>query len=147
MIRRGSAIGGTWLSRRSIENLSRFEEETLEEAMVNLRAELRELQQESFGLKSDLAWRTEVLERLALDVHAAEELRASGRATSRHQMQMVIGGGGNGNSVPIEENGHKNVRPDPLLPSARAGSESGSSLVSARTTSPRSFSPSQSTQP
>jgi hypothetical protein len=73
----GTAVGGSWLSLRSIEHLSRFEEESLDDAMKNLRTELTDLRQANFALKSDLAWRMEVLERLCVDLLAAESPRQS----------------------------------------------------------------------
>lgn len=59
------------LSRQSLEHMSSHDEATLEEAMVFARHELASLRQVNDSLRSDAAWRTEVLERVEADLAAA----------------------------------------------------------------------------
>jgi len=71
-----AASGLFTLSRQSLEHMSSHDEATLEEAMIFARRELQILQQENASLRSDVAWRTEVLERVEADLAAAIGLHA-----------------------------------------------------------------------
>lgn len=71
-----AASGLFTLSRQSLDNMSSHDEATLEEAMRFARRELQMLQQENASLRSDMAWRTEVLERVEADLAAAIGLHA-----------------------------------------------------------------------
>lgn len=59
------------LSRQSLEHMSSYDQTTVEEAMAYARRELALLQQENATLRSDVAWRIEVLERAEADLAAA----------------------------------------------------------------------------
>eukprot|EP01043_Picozoa_sp_COSAG02_P006127 COSAG02_NODE_171_length_31397_cov_27.217554_17_plen_479_part_00 len=70
--RGGSAASGSFeLSRQSLESMASHDRTTVEEAMAYARRELASLQQENASLRSDVAWRSEVLERAEADLAAA----------------------------------------------------------------------------
>ena len=67
-----TAVPGLFrLSRQSLEHMSSHDQTTVEEAMAYARRDLALLQQENASLRSDVAWRTEVLERAEADLAAA----------------------------------------------------------------------------
>jgi hypothetical protein len=69
-----SAVSGSFkLSRQSLDSMASHDHTTVEEAMAYARRELALLQQENATLRSDVAWRSEVLERAEADLAAAVE--------------------------------------------------------------------------